>query len=69
MRAWDGNKCIGQLHCYRLILPDGSSDHWPARTRTSYVADVLKGSLGIAGPVVDNLPEAWFLRRSPGRRR
>ena len=49
--AWDGDKCIGQLHCYRLILPHGSADLWPAWSRPSYVEGILNGCLGISGPV------------------
>jgi GNAT superfamily N-acetyltransferase len=49
--AWDGDRCIAQLHCYRLILPHGSADLWPAWTRPSYVDAVLDGCLGISGPV------------------
>jgi len=29
MGAWAGNTCVGQLHCYRLDLPNGGHDHWP----------------------------------------
>lgn len=49
--AWDGEKCIAQLHCYRLVLPKGSSDLWPSWSRPSYVDEILNGSLGIKGPV------------------
>lgn len=49
--AWDGDKCIAQLHCYRLILPHGSADIWPSWSRPSYVDAVLDGCLGISGPV------------------
>ena len=49
--AWDGDKCIAQLHCYRLLLPHGTADLWPAWSRPSYVDGVLKGRLGISGPV------------------
>jgi GNAT superfamily N-acetyltransferase len=49
--AWDGENCIAQLHCYRLILPHGSADLWPAWSRPSYVDGVLNGCLGISGPV------------------
>lgn len=49
--AWDGGKCIAQLHCYRLILPHGSADSWPAWSRPSFVDSVLNGCLGISGPV------------------
>ena len=49
--AWDGDKCIAQLHCYRLILPHGSTDLWPTWSRPSYIDGVLNGYLGITGPV------------------
>ena len=49
--AWEGDNCIAQLHCYRLILPHGSDDLWPAWTRPSYVDGLLEGRLGISGPV------------------
>jgi GNAT superfamily N-acetyltransferase len=31
--AWEGEQCVGQLHCYRAILPDAMSEHWPERSR------------------------------------
>ena len=49
--AWEGDKCIAQLHCYRLNLPNDSSDIWPAWSRPSYIHDVLAGRLNINGPV------------------
>ena len=49
--AWDGDQCVAQLHCYRLMLPRGSTDLWPAWSRPSYVEDLLEGCLGISGPV------------------
>jgi hypothetical protein len=49
--AWDGDKCIAQLHCYRLILPHGSTDLWPVWSRPSYVNGALNGCLGISGQV------------------
>jgi hypothetical protein len=53
MCAWDGDKCIAQLHCYRLILPHGSADNWPDWSRPSFIDDALNGSLDITvtGPV------------------
>jgi GNAT superfamily N-acetyltransferase len=51
MGAWDGDRCIAQLHCYRLVLPHGSAEHWPIWNRPHFIEDVLKGSLGIRGPV------------------
>ena len=51
MAAWEGDKCIAQLHCYRLAVPDGSADLWPPWTRPSYVEEILSGGLGITGAV------------------
>lgn len=50
MAAWDGDRCIAQLHCYRLMLPGGSADLWPQWSRPGYVQDILNGSLDITGP-------------------
>lgn len=49
--AWDGEKCIAQLHCYRLVLPDGSANLWPDWSRPHYIDDILNGSLSLKGPV------------------
>ncbi len=27
--AWEGDKCVGQLHGYHVILPKGTNEHWP----------------------------------------
>jgi len=37
MAAWEGDRCVGQLHCYRVDLPDWESRDFPGRT-----ADDLK---------------------------
>ncbi len=29
MAAWEGDKCVAQLHCYRVMLPDGTNENWP----------------------------------------
>lgn len=29
MAAWEGDTCVGLLHCYRVVLPDGRNDDWP----------------------------------------
>ena len=51
MAAWDGNRCVAQLHCYRIVSPDGSADLWPQWSRPGYVEDLINGSLGITGAV------------------
>ena len=28
MAAWEGDKCVGQLHSYRVLLPDGKNEDW-----------------------------------------
>jgi GNAT superfamily N-acetyltransferase len=27
--AWDGDLCVGQLHCYSVVLPNGDNPLWP----------------------------------------
>ncbi len=27
--AWEDDKCVAQLHCYRVMLPDGTNENWP----------------------------------------
>ena len=29
MAAWEGDKCVAQLHCYRVVSPDGRNQDWP----------------------------------------
>jgi GNAT superfamily N-acetyltransferase len=29
MAAWEGDKCVGQLHCYHVALPSGTNYNWP----------------------------------------
>lgn len=29
MAAWEGKRCVAQLHCYRVMLPDGTNADWP----------------------------------------
>ncbi len=28
MAGWEGDRCVAQLHCYRVPLPDGTNEHW-----------------------------------------
>ena len=57
MAAWEGRKCVGQLHCYRVPLPDGENRHWPEWNRWWSKGDRVFGTwgprkvdLGLAGP-------------------
>lgn len=29
MAAWEGDRCVAQLHCYRIVLPDQDNPDWP----------------------------------------
>ncbi len=29
MAAWEGDLCVAQLHCYRVVLPDQDNPDWP----------------------------------------
>jgi len=29
MAAWEGDRCVAQLHCYRILLPDQDNPDWP----------------------------------------
>jgi GNAT superfamily N-acetyltransferase len=33
MAAWEGDKCVGTLHCYRIAPPDWRNEHWPEWNR------------------------------------
>ena len=28
MAAWEGDRCVAQLHCYRVPLPNGTNESW-----------------------------------------
>lgn len=30
MAAWEGDLCVAQLHCYRIVLPDQDNPLWPS---------------------------------------
>jgi len=49
MAAWEGDKCVAQLHCYRVILPDGEDDDWPEWSR--WDISPHEAHLGLVGPV------------------
>jgi GNAT superfamily N-acetyltransferase len=47
MAAWDGEKCVAQLHCYRVDFPEAKRDLWPQWNQWDLHAD----ELDIDGPV------------------
>jgi GNAT superfamily N-acetyltransferase len=49
MAAWEGERNVGQLHCYRVTLPGGENPHWPAWNRPWWWA--RRDALGLSGPV------------------
>ena len=53
MAAWEGETCVGQLHCYRLCLPQWRNDDWPAWNAwwlpTAQPESVPKRDLGMKG--------------------
>jgi GNAT superfamily N-acetyltransferase len=48
MAAWDGERNVGQLHCYRVTLPDGENPHWPKWSRPWWWAQ--RRGLELSGP-------------------
>jgi GNAT superfamily N-acetyltransferase len=55
MAAWEGDKNIAQLHCYRVTLPQGRNQNWPKWNRwlpepASWLAAAAKASLPMNGP-------------------
>ena len=49
--AWEGDKCIGQLHCYRIEVRQGSDELWPVWSKPPYIQDILNGDVDIPGPL------------------
>ena len=49
MAAWEGDRCVAQLHCYRVSLPDWRSDDWPEWNRWGPQA-AWRAGLGLSGP-------------------
>ena len=49
--AWEGERCIAQLHGYRVAPAEGDAGLWPSWSRPSYIDDILSGALAVAAPV------------------
>lgn len=57
MAAWEGDRSVGMLHCYRVKAPDGHNPHWPEWNdwwtegeRTFGRWGARKADLGVEGP-------------------
>ncbi|UCC68602.1 MAG: GNAT family N-acetyltransferase [Armatimonadota bacterium] len=55
MAAWEGDKSVGLLHCYRVTLPDWTTDHWPQWSRwcpdpTWWSEAARSANLALTGP-------------------
>ena len=50
MAAWDGNRCIAQLHCYRIEHPDDILSAWPKWNRPWWVEKVQTGEVQLHFP-------------------
>ncbi|HNT74496.1 MAG TPA: GNAT family N-acetyltransferase [Anaerolineae bacterium] len=54
MAAWEGDKCVAQLHCYRITLPYGDNAAWPEWNhwwRPAWWAEVAReADLALNGP-------------------
>ena len=54
MAAWDRDECVAQLHCYRVIAPDGRNRHWPPWTEwwwDHYRPEAMAHGPKLSGPV------------------
>jgi GNAT superfamily N-acetyltransferase len=55
MAAWEGDKNVAQLHCYRITFPQWRNQDWPEWNRwlpdpTTWSASAAKAHLGLRGP-------------------
>lgn len=48
MAAWDGDKCVGQLHCYRVMPPQWDNENFPSYGRRDPKAWPLGWPLQVA---------------------
>jgi GNAT superfamily N-acetyltransferase len=51
MAAWEGERCVAQLHGYRLLLPGGDNPYWPQWSRPWWAPLALEGRLSVRGAV------------------
>lgn len=50
MAAWDGNRCVAQLHCYRIDRPDNFVSGWPRWNRPWWAECVQMGEVQLHFP-------------------
>lgn len=49
LAAWDGDRCVAQLHGYALTLPDGENPLWPHWNRPWWATRDERPAIGIRG--------------------
>jgi GNAT superfamily N-acetyltransferase len=57
MAAWEGDRCVAQLHCYCVMLPDGENENW-LKWCNWWAKGWKSEALRQNGPVLDG--PAWF---------
>ena len=50
MAAWDGDRCVAQLHCYRIEHPDDIPSFWPKWNRPWWTEGVCAGEVQLRLP-------------------
>ena len=50
MAAWDGDRCVAQLHCYRVDCPDNFVSDWPRWNRPWWVESVQTSEVHLQFP-------------------
>ena len=50
MAAWEGDRCVAQLHCYRINCPDNLVSDWPRWNRPWWVESVQTGKVQLQFP-------------------
>ena len=53
MAAWEGDRCVGQLHCYRVAVPGAEAEHRP-ECKDWWLSAAPRAGLPLSGP-------AWCL--------
>jgi GNAT superfamily N-acetyltransferase len=50
MAAWEGDRCVAQLHCYRCVLPDEMNKDWPKWNRPWWWSRTKTVLASLTGP-------------------